>query len=252
MGILMVLVSILMMAAGAIVSSPSAYASELEPAFVPALPSVTVHQRLSDLNGSALNIGSTVWNQLDDAAAINTWIDGEALKYLLRPLYPRYGQYLEPLIAQVQGVELVRGPVTLQIHAYFNRTLDVALPGADAHKSFQLYSVHLPHILKIDLNHDGGVIRLTGMDPIRASEDQSVFLEVNVPYFTDRIYLRTVTMDLETGEVYAEAGLLHDYISFWAKAQIFSTPITASVDIWRTIRANLPGVSVPPITFLQL
>jgi hypothetical protein len=199
------------------------------------------------------NLFSTAQSQVpsvdSEPLAQEIWVDGEFLRYILAPVEKWEGGKFASALSTIQGVKLTRSPTHLEVSLYFSKAFDVQFADPSTLSNFQLYSVHVPQTVRIALEDTNGVLSLSGLDDGEGESQDKIYLGVKIPVISNKVYLRTASIELASGNVSVDAGILADVVGLTATAQIFAAAIKPKVDVWKSIEDNESLFDWPLLTF---
>ena len=61
---------------------------------------------------------------------------------------------------------------------------------------------------------------------------------MKIPVISNKIYLRSASIDISNGNILAEAGILGDTVGLIASHKIFAAQPKPKVDLWQSIKDN--------------
>jgi hypothetical protein len=108
----------------------------------------------------------------------------------------------------------------------------------------QPYSVHVPKTIRLLLEQAKGVLRLTGLD----QGPDALELKLKLPVIPDGVFLRRATLDLSSGRLVAEAGLIHNAVALVATADIQARSLQG-IDFWESVVRNRDLLFWPDLVF---
>jgi len=173
-----------------------------------------------------------------DPLAQEIWVDGEFLKFMATPLQTWAGGKYAQAIQYLQGVKLTRADGHLELSVYFSQAFDISVQDEAKAANLQLYAVHVPKTVRVQISNVTQKITISGLDDTEGEAQDKFFISVKIPVVSNKIYLRSASIDISNGNVLAEAGVLGDTVSLIATAQIFAAQPKPKVDLWQSIKDN--------------
>jgi hypothetical protein len=172
------------------------------------------------------------------------WFDGETLRYLLEPARAWTGPQLDQVLDRLTGLRLTRVGNASQVAVYFDRAFTVELQPEDDTPNWDLYAIDVPQTIRFEFTMIEGTLYVSGLD----SGDSRLGLRAKLPFLPDLVRLRSASANLETGDVRIEAGVIRNTIAVVAEAQLMARTFDG-IDIWGSIRRNLPILTWPAVSF---
>jgi hypothetical protein len=106
--------------------------------------------------------------------------------------------------------------------------------------NLSLYGFKAPHYAQYKITQKDGVITLVPVGPAT----RSISVKLKIPIVSDNVYLHSVSVDLGTGVVRAEAGVIGDSITVYAKAKLYERK-SDGIEVGKTILANAHWLIFP-------
>lgn len=159
---------------------------------------------------------------------------------MLEPMRSWAGDSLDTLMDWTHGVRLTKGQEQLQIDVLFKYDISLQLKPASKAGKNELYQVLLPKYNQLKVRVWDGNISIAPERPIE--------IHVNLSVISDRVYLRSVNLDLASGKFEVEAGVLGNSITVVAHGSWVAKKLDG-VDIWETIARNLDWMAWPAVIF---
>jgi hypothetical protein len=172
------------------------------------------------------------------------WIDREALKFLLGALEQYDEGKFAPILDHVQGLRLTRRGEFLDAALYFDEPFDLSLQEKSEAPRWQPYRVEVPKTLRFSLRIVDGVIVLSGLD----RERNAIRLQLKMPFLPDRVWVRSVLLNLDNGHATVDAGVMGNHLTVVARAQLLARKFEG-VDVWETFKRNLGLLEAPALVF---
>jgi hypothetical protein len=175
------------------------------------------------------------------------WIDGGSLRYFLAAVHDYAGDKFGPLLDHAQGVRLTQTGDSLAVSIYLDQALDLAVQDVAAAGNWTPYSIHVPKAVRFKLRMNEGVLLITGLDSGR----DALNLKLKMPWLPDTIWVRNVVMNLTSGQIRVEAGVIGNGVGLIAQGDLLAQRFTG-IDLWKTIERNAPLFSFPTLIFHML
>ncbi len=171
-----------------------------------------------------------------ECRADEVWIDGESVRLYLGSVSDAVGKKFEPLFDSLVGALLVRGGEELQAAVRLSRDVTVKLKEEHEARSKEIYQVFVPEELRLRIRLKDEVLSL------RAPESPySIWVKIKLPVIPDKVFMRSATVDLVSGAVRAELGVIGNSIRVTAKANLFTRQFEG-IDLWKA--GPVPEVSL--------
>jgi hypothetical protein len=133
----------------------------------------------------------------------------------------------------------------LQILALFDGPFRALFEESKQAKQLKVYGIEVPKFLRLRLKYEEPLLALEAVpDPRNA-----LALLVKIPLISDRVYLHRIDFDAVGGSLRAEAGVLGDHVSVFAKAEVYEKRFDG-IDYWKTFLRNYRPFLLP-LTHLQ-
>ncbi|MGE4233344.1 MAG: hypothetical protein AB7F43_08450 [Bacteriovoracia bacterium] len=185
---------------------------------------------------------------IDDRQTFFT-VDGDDAKDVLLKQYPELNRYLQKIIDHIESLKITRAPTKkfkrkqnsgnsqtpaegMTIDVWLDQpTLPIDFKSASEVSYLQPYAVDLDQHLRIQIVMHGDKIYLEKIEGIR--------ILVKIPIIPDSFYPKKLMLDLTHEVLYMSAGILGDWITIVAKADVKGQKFDG-VDWGATLFKNWP------------
>ncbi len=183
---------------------------------------------------------------LDPPEGNSIWLDGEVLRYYFEPLQEWIGGDLSGVLDKLQGARLTRDSRRLNVSVIFDTPQRISmLPPGQRPRTGQPAWLELPEELRFGLAIRGDRFEVGGLD----QSTHTARLGLRAPVGTMTANLRSIRVNLTTGAVRVEAGLLQNAVGLVARGQFFAKKFDG-VAVRDTLGINWPWLSLPLLLFL--
>jgi hypothetical protein len=172
------------------------------------------------------------------------WVDGEALKYLLGSIRQVADERFAPLLDHLQGLKLTRQGDALNAGIYFDQPMPVSIRDEKKAPRWQPYSLRLPKTVRFSIRMIAGRLVISGLD----QGLDTATLKLKMPFLPDTVWMKSASVDMGSGHVRVEAGVVGDWVTVVANADLIARKF-GGVDIWESIKRNLTPFEWPTLTF---
>ncbi len=173
------------------------------------------------------------------------WMDGGVLRFFAEPLRGFGGGVLSGVLDRLVGLRLKRLDGKVRISLYVDQVMDIKLADKNQVKTGVPYGLHLPKAVRFNLSMKEGVMYLSGLD----EGHDALRISIKIPVAPDAVSLRSARVDMSTGKVKLEAGVLGNHVAVVAYGEV-TTRNLDRFDIWESIEKNLAFWNWPELDFL--
>lgn len=188
---------------------------------------------------------------LDAGLPLDLNLDGKTARYLLEALLasqPSSGSggldeglktkikdtLMQEVLPHLRKLRLKGTRQALMATATFNEApLQINFVPEKEAKLFSLYGLVVPRYLRLKISYSGKKLSVENLE----EKEQSIALKLKIPVLSDEIYLHRLSATPADGSVYAEAGILGDQVTVFAKAKLYEKKFDG-VDYWSTFIRN--------------
>lgn len=166
------------------------------------------------------------------------FLSGETLRYIMPGLLAddSGSGNLRPLVERLQGVRIYRQRDRLMLTIRYDQGFQVVVRDGDSAPSLSLYEVDLPPITRFALKMRDGVLTLKQLD----LGGHGLRVRANIPWLPDTIWVHGASVDLVTGDIRVEAGVLGNLVRVVAKLKVNPSEIAyAGLGLWEHITEDL-------------
>ena len=162
------------------------------------------------------------------------FVEGETIRYMFSGLSEGDGEpsKLQPLLDRLQGVRLYRQGDRLMVTILYDAAFRVQVRPEKETPSLSLYQIQVPRVARFAVKMRDGILTLKQLE----TDGDGVRVKANIPWVADTIWIHGARVDLVSGEIQAEAGVLGDLIRILAKLQVRASEISFSgISLWERI-----------------
>ncbi len=176
-----------------------------------------------------------------------SWVDGDGLRYFLKPLQAWLGDGTNQFLQGILGLRLQRRDVGLHTAFHLKRamTLSLAQSGVEIPDG-EVESLHLPRTLRLAVRIVKGVADVQFLPVV----DEPLSIDISWNGVPLSVVPTLARADLSTGDAQIEATVLGGLLSFVAKVNFYEKRF-GGIDLWESIDRNLSRFELPKIRFTQ-
>jgi len=164
-------------------------------------------------------------------------LDAETLRLFLGSLPGEAANLLDPVLAHLQGLQVDQAGEWLNIEINFEEAFTLFLRDVRGAPRWQPYAVYFPKVMTFSARMDHNQLEVQGLD---AGEDGEAawHLQVKVPMISDSVWIRKMSLDMTSGHLHVEAGVLGDGLTLVADAEL-AVKKFEGLELGETLRENL-------------